>query len=419
MAVKKALGVVPPYLIQPAKVLLLENIHSVAEQALVAAGYEVELLKGALNEVELIARLQDVAMLGIRSATNITDRVLSHAPQLIGIGAFCIGTNQIDRTAAANRGIAVFNAPFQNTRSVVELAIAEIIALKRQLLEKNSKTHAGIWDKSAQGSHEVRSLVLGIVGYGRIGSQLSVVAENLGMHVQYYDITDTLSMSNATRCDSFRELLATSDIVTVHVDGRPENKGLFGDTEFKLMRDGSLFLNLSRGMVVDIVALKHNLLSGHLAGAAVDVFPQEPKVKGEAFVSELQNIPNVILTPHVAGSTEEAQESIGDYVSGKLIDYAGLGTTSMSVSLPTIKLTRAVGAYRLTVVHKNVPGVLAELNTILSGGNANIMAQNLGTMGDIGYVITDSSTEYSNEVARQVVGLATTIRMRIVNELIQ
>jgi D-3-phosphoglycerate dehydrogenase len=415
MTVKKSLSVNRLTLDQPVKVLLLENIHPVAQRAFANAGYEVELLRGALSEAELIERLSGVTMLGIRSATTITENVLARAPDLIAIGAFCIGTNQIDRTTAANRGVAVFNAPFQNTRSVVELAVAEIIALKRQLFEKNARTHAGIWDKSAQGSHEVRSLVLGIVGYGRIGSQLSVVAENLGMQVQYYDIADTLSMSNAVRCDSFNELLATSDIVTVHVDGRPENKGLFGEAEFALMREGSLFLNLSRGMVVDIDALKNNLISGHLAGAAIDVFPQEPKIKGEAFISPLQDMPNVILTPHVAGSTEEAQESIGHYVSGKLIDYASLGTTSMSMSLPSVKLVRAQGAHRLTLVHENIPGVLAELNTILSHGNANITAQNLGTMGDIGYVITDSSVKYADEIAQQVASLPATIRMRILN----
>ncbi len=396
------------------RALLLENIHPVAEEALRKAGYDVELLPGALSEDELIKRIKNVSVLGIRSATTINQNVLSHADHLMAIGAFCIGTNQIDRIAAAQQGIAVFNAPFQNTRSVVELAVAEIIALKRQLMVKNEKTHQGIWDKSAQGSHEIRGLKLGIVGYGRIGSQLSVVAENLGMQVQYFDIADTLSMSNATRCDSLEELLKTSDVVTVHVDGRPENKDLFGDAEFSMMRPGSLFLNLSRGMVANLEALKDHLLSGHIAGAALDVYPQEPKIKGEAFVSPLQGLPNVILTPHVAGSTQEAQKSIGHYVSGKLINYMAYGSTTMNVSLPSLGLSGDRPAHRLTLVHQNVPGVLARLNTVLSDGGANIIAQNLGTSGKIGYVMTDSSVSYSPSIIKQLKELPTTIRIRII-----
>lgn len=396
-------------------VLLLENIHQLAKDALVKAGYKVELLPGALDEAELIKRIKDVTILGIRSASTINERVLSHAHNLIAIGAFCIGTNQVDLEATAKKGIAVFNAPFQNTRSVVELAIAEIIALKRQLIIKNEKTHQGIWDKSAIGSHEIRGLRLGIVGYGRIGSQLSVVAENLGMQVQYYDLEDTLSMSNAVRRNSLTDLLKTSDVVTVHVDGRPENKGLFGDKEFTLMKSGSLFLNLSRGSVVDIEALRNHLESGHLAGAALDVYPKEPKIKGEAFVSPLQGVPNVILTPHVAGSTLEAQESIGQYVSNKLIKFVASGSTAMNVSLPSINFTENKIGHRLSFVHQNIPGVLASLNTILSEGGTNIIAQNLGTANEIGYVITDSSTPYAPEIIKQLEKLSTTIRIRIIN----
>src|ERR1700678_3480109 len=313
------------------RALLLENIHPDASLRLAKEGYQVETMPRALGEDELIEALRDVHLLGIRSGTQVTERVLASTPQLAAVGAFCIGVNQIDLAAASKRGVAVFNAPFSNTRSVVELALAEIIAMTRRLTAKNAQMHAGVWDKSAAGSHEVRGRRLGIVGFGNIGAQLSVLAENLGMAVFFYDTADKLALGNARRCGSLEELLETSDVVTLHVDGRPGNSGLFGEAEFAAMRPGSLFLNLSRGFVVDHDALRRHVESGHLAGAGIDVFTDEPKSRKEPFVSGLRNLPNVILTPHVGGSTEEAQQDIGQFVAGKLHGYITSGETSLSV----------------------------------------------------------------------------------------
>src|SRR5580693_2510098 len=325
------------------RALLLENIHPDASLRLAKEGYQVETLPRALGEDELIEAIDGVSLLGIRSGTQVTERVLAAAPRLAAVGAFCIGVNQIDLAAASRRGVAVFNAPFSNTRSVVELALAEIIAMARRLPEKNTLMHAGAWDKSAAGSHEVRGRRLGIVGYGNIGTQLSVLAENLGMTVSFYDTADKLALGNARRCSTLEELLETSDVVTLHVDGRPGNSGLFGEAEFAAMRPGSLFLNLSRGFVVDHAALRRHIESGHLAGAAVDVFPEEPKGRGDEFVSELRGLPNVILTPHIGGSTEEAQRDIGNFVATKFRDFIGEGTTSLSVNLPPLALPRRAG----------------------------------------------------------------------------
>lgn len=396
-------------------VLLLENIHPVARQAFENAGFAVETATGSLAEDELIARLKSVSILGIRSNTTISARVLEKAPQLLAVGAFCIGTNQIDLKAAAEQGVAVFNAPFQNTRSVVELAIAEIIALRRQLFVKNAAAHRGEWDKSAVGSHEVRGLTLGIVGYGKIGSQLSVLAENLGMKVRYFDVDDRLALGNASRCSSLKELLSLSDAVTVHVDGRPENHNLIDEKALSAMRPGAILLNLSRGLVVDIEALQRHLKSGHLAGAALDVYPKEPKSKDEAFESPLQGIPNVILTPHIGGSTEEAQEGIGRFVGDKLIDFYQNGNTALSVNMPGVHLSATPKAHRLVYIHRNVPGTLAQLDAALSANGMNITAQSLGTSGDIGYVITDSDRVFSAKVAQQLRGLPETIRVRVCN----
>ena len=307
------------------RALLLENIHPDASARLAKEGYQVDTLPRALGEDELIEAIGDVNLLGIRSGTQITERVLEAAPSLVAVGAFCIGVNQVDVAAASRRGVAVFNAPFSNTRSVVELALAEIIAMARRLPEKSTQMHAGQWDKSAAGSHEVRGRKLGIVGYGNIGTQLSVLAENLGMSVYFYDIADKLALGNARRCSTLAELLESVETVTLHVDGRDGNHGFFGAAEFAMMRPRSLFLNLSRGFVVDHAALRRNIESGHIAGAAVDVFPQEPKGKGDEFVSELRGLPNVILTPHIGGSTEEAQQDIGEFVAGKLADYMASG----------------------------------------------------------------------------------------------
>src|SRR5580698_9681856 len=315
------------------RALLLENIHPDASLRLTKEGYQVQTLPRALAEDELIEAIDGVSLLGIRSATQVTERVLAAAPQLAAVGAFCIGVNQVDLAAAIRRGVAVFNAPFSNTRSVVELALAEIIAMARRLPEKNTQMHQGIWDKSAKGAHEVRGRKLGIVGYGNIGTQLSVLAENLGMSVFFYDITDRLALGNARRCSTLHELLGTVGTVTLHVDGRDGNRGFFGAAEFAAMRPRSLFLNLSRGFVVDHTALRASIESGHIAGAAIDVFPDEPKANDEEFVSALRGLPNVILTPHIGGSTEEAQQDIGEFVAGKLADYLASGATSLSVNL--------------------------------------------------------------------------------------
>src|ERR1017187_4264278 len=303
------------------KALLVENVHPDATASLRAAGITVDTRSGALGERDLSEALAGVQLLGIRSGTRVNASVLAGATDLIAMGAFCIGVNQIDLAAASGRGIAVFNAPFSNTRSVVELGLAEIIAMTRRLTDKNAQMHGGVWDKSGTGSHEVRGRRLGIVGYGNIGGQLSVLAESLGMTVFFYDTADKLALGNARRCGTLEELLEMSDVVTLHVDGRPGNSGLFGEQEFAAMRPGSLFLNLSRGFVVDHAALRRHIGSGHLAGAAVDVFPHEPRGRGEEFISELRGLPNVILTPHVGGSTEEAQQDIGEFVAGKLHDY--------------------------------------------------------------------------------------------------
>jgi D-3-phosphoglycerate dehydrogenase / 2-oxoglutarate reductase len=394
------------------RVLLLENIDPGAAERLVKDGYQVETAAGVLDEEQLIAAVGGVQLLGIRSGTNVTARVLGAAPGLLAVGAFCIGVNQIDLAAASRRGIAVFNDPFSNTRSVVELALAETIALTRRLTDKNAQMHAGIWDKSAAGSHEVRGRQLGIVGYGKIGGQLSVLAESLGMAVSFYDTADKLALGNARACGTLQELLEVADVVTLHVDGRPGNSGLFGEAEFAAMRPGSLFLNLARGFVVDHAALRRNVEAGHLAGAAVDVFPWEPRSRGEEFTSELRGLPNVILTPHAGGSTEEAQQDIGEFVAGKLHDYVMSGATSLSVNLPGLVLPRTPGRHRLAHLHRNVPGVLATINQLLAEHGANIEGQLLGTRDDLGYVLTDIGTEYTDDMLDSLRKLDVTILLR-------
>jgi D-3-phosphoglycerate dehydrogenase / 2-oxoglutarate reductase len=394
------------------RALLVENIHPDASVRLAKEGYEVESLPRALDEGELIDALAGVSLLGIRSGTQVTERVLDAAPGLVTIGAFCIGVNQVDLAAATRRGVAVFNAPFSNTRSVVELALAEIIAMARRLPEKNTQMHAGSWDKSAAGSHEVRGRRLGIVGYGNIGTQLSVLAESLGMSVYFYDVADKLAIGNARRCSTLAELLDSVEAVTLHVDGRDGNRGFFGEAEFAAMRPRSLFLNLSRGFVVDHAALRRAIESGHIAGAAIDVFPNEPKGSGEEFVSELRGLPNVILTPHIGGSTEEAQQDIGEFVAGKLVDYVNVGATSLSVNLPGVTLPMTAGAHRLVHLHRNVPGVLASINRILAEHGVNVEGQLLGTRDEYGYVLTDIAREYSEDVLAELRAMPVTIRLR-------
>jgi len=397
----------------PVRVLLLEQIHPDAETILRSAGFEVESVGRALDEDELVGRVGDVTLLGLRSKTHITQRVLDAAPNLVAIGAFCIGTNQIELKAASERGITVFNAPFSNTRSVVELAIAEIISMTRRLTEKNALMHDGVWDKSADGAHEVRGRTLGIIGYGNIGTQLSVLAENLGMKVLYYDTADKLALGNARRCISMKDLLAESDIVTLHVDGRASNDSMFGETEFAVMRPGSLFLNLSRGFVVDYAGLGAHIASGHIAGAAVDVFPVEPKGRGDEFVSELRGLPNVILTPHIGGSTQEAQQGIGRFVAGKFRDFMLDGATAMSVNLPGLALPQIPDTSRLIIVHRNVPGVMARINGVLAEHEVNVEAQLLATRGELGYVVTDVSATYTEEMLDQMRALPEAVRLRV------
>ena len=397
------------------RALLLENIDPVAVELLESAGYDVEARRGALDEGDLIDALDGVALLGIRSKTQLTAEVVRARPELLAVGAFCIGTNQIDLRAAAQAGVAVFNAPFSNTRSVVEMALAEIIILARRLVDRDRALHSGTWDKSAAGSHEIRGRTLGIVGYGNIGSQLSVLAEALGMRVLFYDVADKLALGNARRCGSLDELLAEAETVTLHVDGRAGNAGLFGAEQFAKMRPRSLFLNLCRGIVVDHEALREHLLSGHIAGAALDVFAEEPKTAGDPFVSSLQGLPNVILTPHVGGSTEEAQQDIGAYVAGKLADYALAGTSTMSVNLPHVQATDSPERYRVLHVHHNVPGVLATVNGVLADFGVNIEGQTLSTRGQLGYVVTDIAGPFSDELLDKLRALPETVRLRVID----
>ena len=395
--------------------LLLENLHPHARTILEAAGFDVVTRTGALDESELVEALAGVQVLGIRSKTHVPAAVLEAATDLEVVGAFCIGTNQIDLAAAAARGIAVFNAPFSNTRSVVEIAVADIISLTRRQSVLDKEMHAGVWNKSATGAHEVRGRTLGIVGYGNIGTQLSVLAENLGMSVVFYDTAEKLALGNARRMDTLDELLEAADVVTLHVDGRSGNAGMFGAKQFARMRPGAVFLNLSRGFVVDYSALRDAILSGHVAGAAVDVFPEEPKRKGDPFVSELQGLPNVILTPHTGGSTEEAQEAIGQFVANKLRDYLATGSTNLSVNLPNLALDQRPDAHRIAYLHRNVPGVLATINATLASHGVNIEGQLLATRGELGYVVTDVASPVAPGVVDDLVGRPESLRLRVLD----
>ena len=393
-------------------VLLLENVHPLAKERFSKEGYNIETINTALSEDQLIEKIQNISILGIRSKTQITDKIINSGKRLLAIGAFCIGTNQVDLVSSAKFGIPVFNAPYSNTRSVVELIVGEIIALSRKLFDKSSDMHKGTWNKSSSGCREIRGKKLGIIGYGNIGSQLSVLAENLGMQVYYYDIADKLSLGNAIPCKTMREVLKISDIVTVHVSGRKENKNLIGKTEFALMKSSAFFLNASRGFVVDIEALASAVKNKKIAGCAVDVYPVEPKGNGEGFVSELQGLPNVILTPHVGAGTEEAQRNIADYLSNKLIQFVNTGTTTLSVNMPEIQLSEVKKVHRLVHMHHNVPGVLAKINLLLAKHKINIEAQYLKTNEYLGYVITDVDKIYSKEIVAELKGLEETIRVR-------
>jgi len=380
------------------KALLLENIHPLAVEVLTDRGFEVELLQGSLSEAELVERLPGVHLLGIRSNTTVTTKVLDNAPDLLAVGCFCIGTNQVDLAGAAERGIAVFNAPYSNTRSVVELVIGEIIMLARRLAEKTEKMHAGVWDKSAKGSHEIRGRTLGIVGYGNIGTQLSNLAESMGLRVIFFDTADRLAHGNAQRMKTLDELLERADVVSLHVDGRPGNAGLFGAEQFAKMKPRSLFINAARGMVVDTESLREHILSGHIAGAALDVFPVEPKAQGDAFESPLRGLDNVILTPHVGGSTQEAQEEIGHFVANKLAGFVLEGRTELSVNLPAVMAPQLHTGTRVGFLHHNVPGVLAEVNALVAASGVNVTGQYLATTGEQGYVVTDVDGPLPTEV---------------------
>jgi D-3-phosphoglycerate dehydrogenase / 2-oxoglutarate reductase len=397
------------------RILLLEHIHPAAVQRLEEAGYQVESAKGALDEDALIDRIKGVHVLGVRSKTQVSARVLDAADRLMAVAAFCIGTNQIDLAAAADRGVAVFNAPYSNTRSVVELAVGLTVALLRDVADKSAAMHRGEWNKSATGSRELRGKTLGIVGYGAIGSQLSVLAEGLGMRVVFHDLTERLALGNARRMASLDALLAESDVVSLHVDGRTGNTDLIGAAQLSRMKSGALLLNLSRGHVVDIGALAQALGSGRIGGAALDVFPDEPATNADPFDSPLRGLKNVILTPHIGGSTEEAQEAIGEFAAERLLAYLNRGDTTFCVNLPNVQLAEVSGAHRILHIHRNQPGVLAELNRELAAAGLNILGQHLKTDERTGYVITDVDRDYDPESLRALRSVAGTLRFRMLH----
>ena len=395
------------------KILLLENIHPVAKEAFSAEGFRVETASGALPEAELAARVRDAHVLGIRSKTQVTPKVLDEGKRLLAVGAFCIGTNQVALGPANTHGVPVFNAPFSNTRSVAELILAEIVMLSRQLGDRVREVHSGTWKKVAAGSHEVRGHTIGIVGYGHIGSQIGVLAESFGMRVVFYDIVAKLPMGNNRALGKLDDLLAQSDFVTLHVPETPQTKDMIGAAELACMKRGACLLNASRGTVVQIDALADALKSGHLAGAAVDVYPSEPESNSDGFQTPLRGLPNVIMTPHIGGSTEEAQEAIGREVSAALIKFVNSGATTGAVNFPQVELPITKHAHRILNVHRNVPGVLRDINKIVSDLNANIRAQLLATDPDIGYLIMDLDQDVSREVKKVVAALETSIKTRI------
>lgn len=397
------------------RILLLENVHPAAVERLEEAGYQVETVAGALNEAALIERIRGVHVLGVRSKTRVSHAVLDAADKLMAVAAFCIGTNQIDLAAAADRGVAVFNAPYSNTRSVVELAVGVMIALMRDVSDKSAAMHRGEWNKSATGARELRGKTLGIVGYGAIGSQLSVLAEGLGMRVVFHDLTERLALGNARRMATLDALLAESDVVSLHVDGRTENAALLGAAQLSGMKPGALLLNLSRGHVVDVGALAQALGSGRIGGAAIDVFPDEPATNADPFDSPLRGLKNVILTPHIGGSTEEAQEAIGAFAAERLLAYLNRGDTTFCVNLPNVQLAEVGGAHRILHIHRNQPGVLAELNRELAAAGLNILGQHLKTDERTGYVITDVDRGYAPEALQGLRTVAGTLRFRMLH----
>ncbi len=392
------------------KALLLENISGIAAEQFAHHGYNVETAAGALDEGALRDRMKGVAVLGVRSKTPITRDLIESTPDLLAIGAFCIGVDRIDRAACSEKGIAVFNDPHSNSRSVAELALGEIIMLARRVFASSTDLHQGAWKKSASGCHEVRGLTLGIIGYGKIGSQLSDLAEALGMRVLFHDVAEVLARGNAKRA-SLNDLLENSDVVTIHVDGRPQNFQAFGQAQFARMKKGAMFLNLARGSVVDYDALASALRAGQLSGAAVDVYPEEPEANGP-YKNALQGLPNVILTPHIGGSTEQAQEHIGRFVSSRLVEYVRTGNTLMSVNLPHCHLDVAPGTHRLTHLHRNMPGMLLHINEVLAARDINIERQVLDTRGDLGYAIYDVNAAIAKDIVERLQQVPHTIRVR-------
>ena len=395
------------------KVLLLEKIDTVAKSIFEKEGYEIETFDTSLNEKELSEKIKDISILGIRSKTIITKKVLQSANRLLSIGAYCIGTNLINLKECQKKGVIVFNAPYSNTRSVVEIVIAQIIILMRNIIIKSNQMHKGIWKKDSINSYEIRNKTLGIIGYGNIGSQLSVIAESLGLKVIYYDILDKLSIGNAKRYDSMKKLLKECDILSIHVDGREENTNLIGDKEINLMKKGAILINYSRGNIVNINSLKRNLKNNKLLGAAIDVFPKEPLNNKEKFKSDLIGLNNVILSPHVGGSTKEAQKNIGSFVPQKIIEYINSGNSSNSINFPNLSLPEQKEAHRFIHIHKNEPGIMLKINKILSDYNINIVGQYLKTNESIGYVITDINNEYNKQVIQSLRKIHGTIRLRV------
>ncbi|ANB69074.1 MULTISPECIES: phosphoglycerate dehydrogenase [Aeromonas] len=398
------------------KVLLLEGVHPNTVETFRAAGYtSVEYLKTSLSEEELIEQIRDVHFIGLRSRTQITEKVLDAANKLVAIGCFCIGTNQVELEAAQIRGIPVFNAPFSNTRSVAELVLGEILLLLRGIPEKNAKCHRGVWEKLANRSVEARGKKLGIIGYGHIGTQLGIIAESIGMKVYYYDIENKLSLGNAIQVPSMVELLNMSDVISLHVPETTSTKNMIGAEQLRMMKPGAIFINAARGTVVDIDALADVIKSGHIAGAAIDVFPVEPKSNDEEFQSPLRGLENVILTPHIGGTTHEAQENIGLEVANKLVKYSDNGSTLSAVNFPEVSLPGHKGSSRLLHIHRNQPGVMNQINQIFAEEGINIAGQYLQTSSHIGYVVIDVETEHSEKALAKLKEINGTIRARILH----
>lgn len=398
------------------KILLLEGVHQSAIETLESNGYSnIEYLKKSLPEDELIEKMKDKHFVGIRSRTQLTENVFENAQKLVAVGCFCIGTNQVDLEAAEVRGIPVFNAPFSNTRSVAELVLGEALLLLRRIPEKSAKAHKGEWQKTADGSYEARGKTLGIIGYGHIGTQLSILAEHMGMRVQFFDIEDKLTLGNAKQVKTLDKLLSTSDVVSLHVPETPQTKCMIGEKQLSKMKPGAILINASRGTVIDIPALEKALRSGHVGGAAIDVFPVEPKSNNDEFTSPLRGFDNVILTPHIGGSTQEAQQNIGIEVAGKLAKYSDNGSTLSAVNFPEVSLPEHTDRSRLLHIHQNIPGMLTKINQAFAENNINIAAQYLQTKGEIGYVVIDVDSAVAEAAFEQLTAIEGTIKTRILH----